>query len=139
MSLSRSTPITKQTLERKFPDLFILDDKESTTHQLNVNDYDETSIDTSLAHWNDAEPETYATFSSALDRAVNYMAQFRADNIVKDAEEIKNALLLPIEDINDDDDANNTSEDSKDEVRNIQLFLVHFLIHDIALFSDYLL
>ncbi len=41
---------------------------------------------------------------SSLTEAVTYMTHFRADNIVKDAEAIKNALLLQLED--EDDEVN---------------------------------
>ena len=72
----RSTPITKQTLQRRFPDLFVLDSKDDT---ITIQDLETHSEQTKLA----------------ILEATNYMAQFRADNIVKDAEDIKDALLLP--------------------------------------------
>lgn len=68
----RSTPITKQTLEMQFPALFTGD----------------TTGD---------QPDT-----SALQEATDYMAQFRADNIVRDAERIREALLY--EDVEADDE-----------------------------------
>ena len=79
----RSTPVTKQTLTRQFPDLFLLDGRENhedTTKM--VRDFDESNDATQRA-------------SEALSQATEYMAQLRADNIVKDAEAIKDALLLP--------------------------------------------
>ena len=75
----KSTPITKQTLERRFPDLFVLDDDKHTS-------LEELAI---------ARPDDYKKFHEALELATNYMAQFRADNIVQDAEAIKDALMLP--------------------------------------------
>ena len=79
----RSTPITKQSLERKFPDLFRLDDSGK----------DWTNVD-ELAT---SSPQDYDAFRKALEEATKYVAQFRADNIVKDAEEIREALMLPLE------------------------------------------
>ncbi len=61
-----STPITKQSLERRFPDLFSLDGQ----------DFEDTE-----------------EFSTALKEATDFMAQFRADNIVKDAEFIRKVLM----------------------------------------------
>jgi pimeloyl-ACP methyl ester carboxylesterase len=76
----RSTPVTKQTLKAKFPNLFVMDaDVE--------NDNDSCRTIPEL----DASDETH----QALVNATQYMAQFRADNIVQDAEDIKDALLLP--------------------------------------------
>jgi hypothetical protein len=68
----KSTPITKQTLQTRFPDLFLLDDGSEAM---------ESSSD-------------YPKFQEALAKATDYMAQFRADNIVKDAEAIKEALMV---------------------------------------------
>jgi hypothetical protein len=64
----KSTPITKQSLEKRFPDLFLQDDKGDT----------------------DLE-----SLASSLKEATNYMAQFRADSIVRDAEDVREALMLP--------------------------------------------
>lgn len=73
-----STPITKQTLEKRFPDLFVLD-KEETDLQVAKS----------------SKPEEYEKFDKALGEVVKYMGQFRADNIVQDAEFIREALMLP--------------------------------------------
>jgi hypothetical protein len=78
----RSTPITKQTLEKLFPDLFLLDSFDDTNSK-SIEDFDE-SDETMRAH-------------DALAEATDYMAQFRADNIVQDAEAIKDALMLPVD------------------------------------------
>ena len=77
----RSTPVTKQSLETKFPDLFLLDNNEN-----NNNNNDNTD-----------DPEIQARWQTAVDATVEYMAQFRADHIVQDAELIKEALLQPLE------------------------------------------
>lgn len=71
----RSDPITKQTLEMRFPDLFDKDDK--------------------------GEEEVN---KDVLSVAVDYLTCFRADSIVKDAEEIRKTLS--VYNNNDDDDAN---------------------------------
>ncbi|KAG7357428.1 prolyl aminopeptidase [Nitzschia inconspicua] len=75
----QSTPITKQSLQVRFPDLFSLDDKEGDLDQL------------AKSH-----PEEYNRMQQTLIAATDYMAQFRADNIVKDAELIREALLQPL-------------------------------------------
>lgn len=78
----RSTPITKQRLEQDFPDLFALDDKDSSELP-------------SLQELVEAFPEEHDKVQNALQEATDFMAQFRADNIVRDAEDIKDALMLP--------------------------------------------
>jgi hypothetical protein len=78
----QSTPITKQSLEQRFPDLFVLDDREQNA-----------DLNQLVA----SHPEEYNRFQAALGKATDYMAQFRADNIVKDAEMIREALLQPLE------------------------------------------
>ncbi len=77
----KSTPITKQTLQKRFPDLFSLDDKG----------------DASLETLSSGFPEQYEKFQIALQEATNYMVQFRADKIVQDAEFLREALMLPKE------------------------------------------
>mmetsp|Transcript_7620 Transcript_7620/g.18800 ORF Transcript_7620/g.18800 Transcript_7620/m.18800 type:complete len:737 (+) Transcript_7620:106-2316(+) len=77
----QSDTITKQSLEKRFPDLFLLDDKQE-------------KLDDSLAT---TYPEEFQRFQTALADATSYMAQFRADNIVRDAETIREALLQPLE------------------------------------------
>ncbi|KAL3777379.1 hypothetical protein ACHAWO_009686 [Cyclotella atomus] len=70
----KSTPINKQRLQKLFPDLFSLDcvaaDDGSPSMQL-----------------------TRAKFDKALSDATEYMASFRADSIVRDAEWIKDNLI----------------------------------------------
>ena len=96
----RSSPITKQTLNNLYPELFILDQEDKRygkgTSYVN-NEYDDKSNDTSQSHWMMEQPEKFILFSSSLNEAVNYMSKFRADSIVKDAESIKRALLQPPE------------------------------------------
>lgn len=81
----RSTPVTKQRLEKKFPNLFMLDE-EAKDSLISVQDMMETHSSGAIL------------VQSALEEATNYLAQFRADSIVQDAEEIRDALLLPVED-----------------------------------------
>ena len=81
----RSTAITKQTLEVKFPDLFLLDGR------------DDESSAKSLQDFVSSNPVEAAKIQKAVDETTEYMAQFRADNIVLDAEEIKDALMVPTE------------------------------------------
>ena len=79
----KSTPITKQTLEKRFPDLFLLDGKGG----------DGTSLESLAASF----PQDYEKFQVALQEATEYMAQFRADRIIQDAEYLRDALMLPKE------------------------------------------
>lgn len=68
----RSTPVTKQYLERTFPDLFLMDGgKEVSTDDVG------------------------GRLSTAVQQVSDYLTNFRADNIVYDAEEIRDALLVP--------------------------------------------
>ncbi|CAB9529102.1 proline iminopeptidase [Seminavis robusta] len=69
----RSTPLTKQTLELQFPDLFLLDE----------------------AKEGEPSEEVTAKVEQAAKEVTDYMSKFRADNIVKDAEDIKEALMMP--------------------------------------------
>ena len=55
-----------------------------------------SSIDTvkkELEEYNISHPELVGKFKVALQEATDYMVKFRADNIVRDAEYIKDALL----------------------------------------------
>lgn len=70
----KSTPITKQTLEKRFPNLFSSSMEELKTSK---------------------KPEDYEKFQLALTEATNYMAQMRADSIVRDAEAVKDIILSP--------------------------------------------
>ena len=78
----RSTPITKQRLEQDFANLFLLDEKDTP---------DLPSLDA----MQESFPNEFSAVKRALQEATHFMTQFRADNIVLDAEEIKDALLLP--------------------------------------------
>ncbi|KAL7509456.1 hypothetical protein ACHAWX_000761 [Stephanocyclus meneghinianus] len=71
----RSSPITKQRLQKKFPELFSFD---------NSSGQDDTSPAMQLAQ---------AKFSKALTEATEYLTKFRADSIVRDAEWIKDSLI----------------------------------------------
>lgn len=81
----RSTPVTKQSLEKQFPNLFLLDEATSDDSSKSIDD---------LAS---SHPDDAPKVSKALTEATEFLTQFRADNIVQDAEEIKDALLLPTE------------------------------------------
>jgi pimeloyl-ACP methyl ester carboxylesterase len=83
----QSAPITKQSLEKKFPDLFLLDGKQEG------NDGTDELLDRLATSY----PDEYSRFQTALNDATYYMSQFRADNIVRDAETIREALLKPFE------------------------------------------
>eukprot|EP00934_Nitzschia_sp_Nitz4_P003908 Nitzschia sp. Nitz4//scaffold323_size20210//283//1953//NITZ4_008690-RA/size20210-processed-gene-0.9-mRNA-1//-1//CDS//3329547861//3898//frame0 len=72
----QSTPITKQRLERLFPDLFLLDG--ASNEKSGTDDNDDK-----------------ANFDQALEQATDYLVQFRATSIVQDAEYIKDALMKP--------------------------------------------
>eukprot|EP00804_Cyclotella_cryptica_P018811 CCRYP_018690-RA/>CCRYP_018690-RA protein AED:0.24 eAED:0.31 QI:0/0/0/1/1/1/2/0/734 len=71
----RSSPITKQRLQKMFPDLFSLD---------NMSGDDGSSP---------AMQMVQAKFSKALADATEYLTKFRADSIVRDAEWIKDTLI----------------------------------------------
>lgn len=97
----RSTTITKQTLEKRFPDLFLLDG-----HLDHVKDTVSTiaTVEEELASCSEGEQEQNADkVRAALKEATDYMSLFRADNIVKDAEAIKDVLLFPY-DVDGDDE-----------------------------------
>jgi hypothetical protein len=67
-------------LEKKFPNLFRLDRvKDNLTWQ----------------ELEESHPDDAKLVKEGLDEAVRFLAQFRADNIVQDAEDIRDALLLP--------------------------------------------
>lgn len=100
----RSTPITKQTLELRFPNLFALDD---TVFKME-GDMDYAvgtgagfpTIAEQLDGWESINSELKAQVKVGIGQAAAYMACFRADNIVNDAEAVKTALLMPVEDVN---------------------------------------
>ncbi|KAL3945135.1 MAG: hypothetical protein SGBAC_000803 [Bacillariaceae sp.] len=87
----RSTPITKQTLQQRFPDLFLFD----TDNDIDTDDH--TTKKGDLESQFVQRPKDHQKFLAGLEQTTRYMAQFRADNIVKDAEAIKEALLVPLE------------------------------------------
>ena len=86
----RSSPITKQTLQYRFPGLFALD----LNTDLNVVHRcagSELMNTLQTIHSKDAMDGV----SIDLSDAVNYLTNFRADSIVHDAEAVKDALLIP--------------------------------------------
>lgn len=95
----KSTPITKQTLERKFPDLFLLDSSDNNNNnnmEINCRSLDDDEIGTL------AEKERV---QKAVVKVTDFLAQFRADNIVQDAEYIREALMLQTLSEEDEDDS----------------------------------
>ncbi|GKY92515.1 hypothetical protein MPSEU_000221800 [Mayamaea pseudoterrestris] len=96
----QSSPVTKQSLELMFPDLFLLDD----VAVRNVSDI--RNVDDHLPLVMDQLPDsdTKQAVQAAVDQVFEYLTHFRADNIVLDAEEIRDALMLP-PNLNDDDAA----------------------------------
>lgn len=86
----QSAPITKQSLEQRFPDLFILDNTDIVNQKGGDGDVELDGLKASY-------PSEFSKFQNALTEATEYMAQFRADSIVRDAETIREALLLPFE------------------------------------------
>ena len=97
MNFHRSTTINKQTLEKKFPDLFKLDDKSPKVISQGQTSSVE-SVNKELDGSDETDPELTTAFRAAFDEAKDYMTHFRADNIVRDSESIKDALLLPLDD-----------------------------------------
>ena len=83
----RSSPITRRGLGRMFPDLFLLDDDDDG----NGND-DEGGGGGGGSAGNLLRR---ARASRAVADASDYLAKFRADSIVRDAEWIREALLRP--------------------------------------------
>lgn len=79
----RSTPVTKQTLEAKFPDLLRSDEEPSKVEEI-------TSA-------------SKAKMDEAACRASDYLIQFRADSIVRDAEAIRSVLLSSQRDTSSDE------------------------------------
>ena len=77
----RSGLITKQTLTMLFPNLFLLD------HYVNT-------MFMSFDELNNSHPEEVQKVKVAVAEASDFLSQFRADSIVLDAEDIKDALLL---------------------------------------------
>ncbi|KAL7552724.1 hypothetical protein ACHAWF_015960 [Thalassiosira exigua] len=75
----RSSPISKRRLKKLFPDLFLLDDEESS------NVAGESAV-VQLAR---------AKVGKAVADATAYLSKFRADSIVRDAEWIREAVARP--------------------------------------------
>lgn len=81
----RSTPITKQTLQQKFPNLFCLDETEGLSTK-------------PIEEFNSSDTKDLVT--AAVEETVAYMTRFRSDSIVKDAEYIRETLLYkPMDDV----------------------------------------
>ena len=55
------------------------------------------SVNQELLQFDQTHPEEAKKVRAALIEATHYLTQFRADNIVRDAESIKDALLQSLE------------------------------------------
>ena len=89
----KSTPITKQSLQQKFPNLFLLDHNNDIDE--NDDNVTERTTDSSIRNYMLTKPEIATKVQTAVDEVTEYMAQFRADNIILDAELIRDALMAP--------------------------------------------
>ena len=88
----QSTPVTKQTLQQQFPDLFLLDDDVVADHHQNEHN----SLMLNSRRLSDLQSTThYAKVQDAVAQVTQYLSQFRADHIVADAEYIREALMAP--------------------------------------------
>mmetsp|Transcript_12891 Transcript_12891/g.24208 ORF Transcript_12891/g.24208 Transcript_12891/m.24208 type:complete len:754 (-) Transcript_12891:120-2381(-) len=96
----RSSTITKQTLQKRFPDLFLLDEHTDSVVKEGVTT--QKSIETEIESLVDSRRSEVEKVKKALHEATEFMTHFRADNIVKDAEAIKDALLLVSEESTND-------------------------------------
>jgi len=86
----KSTPITKQTLEFQFPDLFLLDDQTAVATK-----NDPIQLEELVKNEEDKDLQKRAlTVQSAVNTVTEYLSCFRADSIVQDAELVREALLL---------------------------------------------
>ena len=91
-----SSPVTKQSLQLLFPDLFLLDN----------NDSEHVLLDQL------PDSEAKRTVQTAAHQVTDYLSYFRADNIVLDAENIRDALMMP-PNLDDDEDAIASDESSE--------------------------
>jgi len=96
----RSSPITKQTLRRLFPDLFLLDDEDEAGVTGSgggaIGDIDlDSNTQSFRKNESPAMQLNRAKVSKALEEATEYLSKFRADAIVRDAEWIREALVSP--------------------------------------------
>lgn len=78
----RSTPVTKQFLELRFPDLFALDGAENPSEAPSLEEHEQLN------------PAAAAAVRAAVDSTVEYLSHFRCDSIVQDAELVRQALLV---------------------------------------------
>ena len=83
----RSSAITKQTLELQYPGLFALDEEVSPSQSGDISEQ--------LNLLKQQVPDHAAKVEASIGEVVDFMSKFRADSIVKDAEAIKHALLVP--------------------------------------------
>lgn len=88
----RSSPISRRSLGRMFPDLFLLDDDDDDDDGNGNDDEDAMGGGGGGSARNLLRR---AQASRAVADASDYLAKFRADSIVRDAEWIREALLRP--------------------------------------------
>jgi len=98
----KSSTITKQTLQKRFPDLFLIDDDADSISDI-VGSI--SSVEAEIEGFMSSREEDAKKVKTALAEATEYMSHFRADNIVKDAEAIKEVLLLPPADLEEGQEA----------------------------------
>jgi pimeloyl-ACP methyl ester carboxylesterase len=84
----RSTPVTKQWIEMNYPDLFLLDGDDKPTSTANT-----------LEEWRAKDSDRAARVQVAVDQVTEYLSSFRCDSIVRDAELVRQALLLDPDDV----------------------------------------
>ena len=97
----KSSTITKQTLQKRFPDLFLIDDDANTVLDT-VSSM--ASVESEIEEFMNSREKDTQKVNIALAEATEYMSHFRADNIVKDAEAVKDVLLMPLEDVEEGQD-----------------------------------
>jgi len=106
-----SSPLTKQSIEQRFPGLFALD-QTAGCDEVGSADFGESTAAT-MDRLQQSHPEAFESFRSSLDEATAFLAQFRADNIVKDAELVKNVLMFTPS-VDDEDNEDEEAEDTYD-------------------------
>ena len=100
----KSSPISKQQLAKKFPDLFILDSTDDSNKKGNVVGEEFGSEDNTDARMMLLQ----ARQSKALSEATEYLSLFRADSIVRDAEWIREAVCNPFPSGEEEEGGSNT-------------------------------
>mmetsp|Transcript_83 Transcript_83/g.218 ORF Transcript_83/g.218 Transcript_83/m.218 type:complete len:789 (+) Transcript_83:110-2476(+) len=104
----KSSPLTKQSLEQRFPGLFAMD------NIAEVVSTDFTDQIHTMDRLEKAHPEEFETFKSSLDETTAFITQFRADNIVRDAEMVKE-ILMYTPSVDDDEEKDVDDETNADK------------------------